>query len=220
LIFRRIIMDKRIYTNAALSYFFMGFLFWIARNNPIYGHEYIQYHAKKATRLHAIFFASAILYFSFVSPLLFSIPRFGDWMKYGGDTLFLVSMTCILLYHANKAFSGAMITESFSQPGNGDEGISFGLKAFSVAHIPEQQKVLFLVSGIPYIGLLFEEQSGVPMARFGAFFGGSITVIFSLLYIFFPFTASYLFVPYVAVMVFIGINLIVRNRFVLPPKLF
>jgi len=55
-------ISQKIRTNASISYFFLGWLFLLAKNNPNFADPYIKAHAKNATKGHVIFFTSYFFY--------------------------------------------------------------------------------------------------------------------------------------------------------------
>jgi len=66
-------LSPQIKTNAMISYFFLGWLFLLARNNPTFSHPFIRSHAKKATKLQVVIFGGFIIYSLYISQY---IPNF------------------------------------------------------------------------------------------------------------------------------------------------
>jgi hypothetical protein len=66
-------MDQKIKTNAFISYFFLGFLFLLAKNNPNFSDPFVRSHAKAATMLHTICLFVVIGVFYGLSPLVSNI---------------------------------------------------------------------------------------------------------------------------------------------------
>lgn len=68
-------VSQKIRNNASISYFFLGWLFLLAKNNPNFSDPFIKQHAKMATKGHFLFFISYFLYSYFLSSLFaYSIP--------------------------------------------------------------------------------------------------------------------------------------------------
>ena len=67
--------SSQVRTNALTSYFFLGFLFLMARGNPNFSDPFVQEHAKSATKIHLLFVGYLILHEYLIAPLLgYEIP--------------------------------------------------------------------------------------------------------------------------------------------------
>lgn len=56
--------------NAAISYFFLGFLFLLARNHPQFSLPFVRAHAKRATKLHGALIGYLIIHIMSLSRML------------------------------------------------------------------------------------------------------------------------------------------------------
>ncbi len=53
-------LSSQIRINAAISYFFLGPIFLLARNNPDFSQEFVRSHARRATLVYGLFIAYLI----------------------------------------------------------------------------------------------------------------------------------------------------------------
>lgn len=68
-------ISQKIRNNASISYFFLGWLFLLAKNNPNFSDPFIRRHAKTATKGHILFFVVYFFYTHFLGDFFsYSIP--------------------------------------------------------------------------------------------------------------------------------------------------
>ncbi len=68
-------LSSQVRTNALSSYFFLGFLYLFAYNNPNFSHAFVRAHAWAATRIHMALLGFMIVYNFLLSRLLnYPIP--------------------------------------------------------------------------------------------------------------------------------------------------
>lgn len=93
--------------NAAIAYFFLGWIFLCARKNPVFRDPFVLSHARKATRVHLVFILIFGGYLFFVKPYVdFPLPLIP--LSSGhviGSSLFL-AFTAFFLLCAYGAYSG------------------------------------------------------------------------------------------------------------------
>lgn len=92
-------LSRKIRNNATIGYFFLGWMFLLAKKNPDFQDSFIQNHAKNATKGHGLFLISYVIYSYFLSQFFFhNIPIINlsiDRLIHFG---FFVALTLFILY--------------------------------------------------------------------------------------------------------------------------
>lgn len=105
---------QKIYTNAAISYFFLGPLFLLAKNNPDFSETFVRNHAKVATKIYGLLAVYLLLHFVFLSKILnFYIPVLPLRLDKAVLMIVFASVFTILIARAVRAFSGREATNVF-----------------------------------------------------------------------------------------------------------
>lgn len=91
-------LSQKVRNNASISYFFLGWLFLLAKNNPNFSDPFIRQHAKIATKGHVLFFTVYFFYSHFLSGFLsYSIPVIQTTTDHIIDITFFVILTFFVI---------------------------------------------------------------------------------------------------------------------------
>ena len=166
-------MDKRIYINGAIAYLFLGFLFLLAKKNPAYSSPYVQLHAKRASKIHLLFFLCYIIYEQLIVPLYIYLPFFPDIINLAGNIAFFAGFIGYILYSAYAAYTGKQVSEKEKEELTHDnvQYFFFGTRSFSLGKAKEQDKALLLLSSIPFFGFFLEARHQHPFVALGSYLG-------------------------------------------------
>lgn len=168
-------LSRKIRNNATIGYFFLGWMFLLAKKNPDFADPFIQNHAKNATKGHGLFLISYIIYSYFLSQFLFhNIPiinlSIDRLVRFG----FFIGLTFFILYGIYN-----------SQKGGEAEGVgdifSFGgeSKSFRYENATETDRMMFFLSHVPFLGMIIAKRYENIITMTGA----RLSSIFALLYL-------------------------------------
>lgn len=91
-------VSQKIRNNASIAYFFLGWLFLLAKRNPAFSDPFIRRHAKLATKGHALFFGLYFCYSHFLSDLFsYTLPVLQITVDRCIDMLFFATLTFFVL---------------------------------------------------------------------------------------------------------------------------
>lgn len=91
-------LSQKVRNNASISYFFLGWLFLLAKNNPNFADPFIKQHAKIATKGHILFFVVYFFYSQFLSSFLsYSIPVIQITVDHGIQIAFFIILTLFIV---------------------------------------------------------------------------------------------------------------------------
>lgn len=202
-------MDEKNKINAAISYLFMWELFLLAKNNPNFGNPFVRNHAKNATKIHFSFLVIILVYKVFIESYLYiSIPIINlNITRIIESGLYLV-FTLLLIRWAYKAFYGKLA-----------EDIKIRKDYLKVetniieGQITETQKMLYIVSYIPFIGLIVGNNNSINK------YWVKIWWIFSVIFIFLIITghsepAFFLSLLYIMFVVFAWVMMFIQQKIV------
>gem|GEM_PF-4205088 len=92
-------LSQKIRNNATIGYFFLGWMFLLAKKNPDFQDPFIQNHAKNATKGHGLFLVSYVIYSYFLSQFFFhNIPILNLSIDRIIHFAFFVALTLFILY--------------------------------------------------------------------------------------------------------------------------
>ena len=144
-------ISQKIRNNASISYFFLGWLFLLAKNNPNFADPFIRQHAKTATKGHLLFFVVYFFYAHFLSGFFsYSIPVIQITIDHSIDIALFALLTLFVIHGAHNGQKGssnedtATTSRLFSS-----EGRSFGFAGAS-----EAQRIILLLSHIPFVSMI------------------------------------------------------------------
>ncbi|MFZ4461046.1 MAG: hypothetical protein ACOYN2_00395 [Patescibacteria group bacterium] len=172
-------ISHKVRTNAAISYFFLGFLFLLARRNPNFAEPFVRTHAKAATKIHALLAGYIILHQMLVSKLLsITVP----FVPIPLDRILLIAVFAYIFFQlflgASRAFAGKSAT-GFSL------SLDLGLENLSgVSTNSESEMIRSVLSFVPFVGLFIYEHLKTPLTRLGIRVGGLMSVLSLLLFVF------------------------------------
>jgi hypothetical protein len=207
------LIDQKTRTNAMISYFFLGWIFLLARRNPDFAHPFIRTHAKKATRTHILLLGGFALYSFYLAKYIpnFSLPVIPTLSidKIISVSFFILLAAAIVrgAYLAHRGESGedtassARLREAFAHENIELSGSS------------ETEKMVFLSSYIPLIGIITARRHANPITRTGAKIGSIwlfITLLLSVLEGYSEVSWVILFV-YLLYVTFVGVSLFVHD---------
>jgi len=91
-------ISQKIRNNASIAYFFLGWLFLLAKNNPNFSDPFIRQHAKIATKGHILFFITYFFYAHFLSGLFsYSLPVLQITIDRCIDITFFATLTLFIV---------------------------------------------------------------------------------------------------------------------------
>lgn len=173
-------ISQKVRNNASISYFFLGWLFLLAKNNPHYMDPFIRGHAKTATKGHVLFFIAYFFYSSFLSDFFsYSIPVIEITIDHAIRIAFFAMLTLFIVrgvYAGQKNTSTESITK-------GNALFSLEGKTFQFSEASEAQKIVLLLSHIPFVGMIvakrFPNTVTTTGSRISSIFGCIYIVVFA-----------------------------------------
>ena len=167
-------LSSQIRTNAAISYFFLGPLFLLARNNPDFSHEFVRLHAKKATYIYGILLAYFVGHSYIVKPLLAYTT---EYVPFRLSSLVLIGVVGIvfgyLMLSAYRAFQGQ---HTLSAVLDTDKNTNIDLTLPKT----ESEIVRTILAYVPGISLWIRNSFSSPMTELGVRISGLLGVLIIL----------------------------------------
>lgn len=205
-------LSRKIRNNATIGYFFLGWMFLLAKKNPDFADPFIQNHAKNATKGHGLFLVSYIIYSYFLSRFFFhNIPIINlsiDRVIHFG---FFVALTLFILYGIYNSQKGGEVTEVGDIFSFGDSHTSFWYESAT-----ETERMMFFLSHIPFLGMIIAKRYKNIITVTGARLS-SIFIFLYLLYFvssgFDSFAMILLFI-YILVIVFVWVQFFMGNTYI------
>lgn len=144
-------VSQKVRNNASISYFFLGWIFLLAKNNPVFSDPFIRTHAKNATKGHLFFFISYFLYSSFVSEFFtYSLPVIQITINHVIEMVFFILLTLFIIHGAYIGQKGGTGEDGESSRGE----FSLGESSFGFSGASEAERITFLLSYIPFLGMI------------------------------------------------------------------
>lgn len=144
-------LSQKVRNNASISYFFLGWLFLLAKNNPNFSDPFIKQHAKIATKGHILFFVTYFFYTYFLGGFLsYSIPVIQITIDHGVQIAFFATLTLFII----RGVYAGQKSESSKSTGDGNGLFSLQGRIFRFSGASEAQRILLLLSHIPFIGMI------------------------------------------------------------------
>lgn len=172
-------ISHKVRTNAAISYFFLGFLFLLAGRNSNFADPFVRSHAKSATKIHLLLIGYIVLHQMLISKLFsMSIPFVPISPA---RILLIVIFTYVFLQlflGASRAFTGKPATGFSLSLDLGMDNLS-GVTANS-----ESEMIRGVLSFVPFVGVFIYEYMKTPLTRLGVRVGGLMSVLSLLLFVF------------------------------------
>ncbi|MCK9272092.1 hypothetical protein M0P65_00935 [Candidatus Gracilibacteria bacterium] len=207
-------MNNQIKTNALISYFFLGWLFLLAGNNPNFADEFIVKHSKKATKIHFGFLVTFILYNIFLSQhLYYNIPVIMVSVDKVINLGFFTFLTLAILKGAYEAHRGIEPKSSIWNKTNLDtKSVNYNLSGIS-----ENDKIIYLTSLLPFLGIItsnnYENNITKSLAKIGTIF----TFLILSYYVFSGFDSIFILLifAYILFIAFIGVNIFINDKLII-----
>jgi len=167
-------MDQKSRVNAAISYMFLGELFLLAKNNPNFSNAFVRNHSKNATKIHFSFLAIILVYKFFIDTFLYiNVPIINISLDRIIETILYSIFTIVLIRWAYKAYYWKEAEEIKIRK----DYLQVGTQELD-NNISETQKMLYITSYIPFIGLITGNESNINK------YWAKIWWIFSVIFIF------------------------------------
>lgn len=148
-------ISQKVRNNASISYFFLGWLFLLAKNNPNFADPFIKQHAKIATKGHILFFVTYFFYSHFLSSLFsYSIPIIQITIDHCIDIAFFILLTLFIIRGVYKGQK----SESTDNTENGGRLFSTQGRTFQFSGASEAQRVILLLSYIPFLSMIIAKR--------------------------------------------------------------
>ena len=160
-------LDRKTRTNAMISYFFLGWIFLLARKNPDFSHPFIRSHAKKATRTHIVLLGGFVLYSLYLAKYVpaFTIPVLPSiTLDKIISVIFFVALAFAIVRGAYLAHRG-MGSDEYR---NSSLREAFARENITLSEASETDKMVFLSSYLPLIGIITASRHPNPITRAGA----------------------------------------------------
>ncbi|EKD65966.1 MAG: hypothetical protein ACD_49C00072G0003 [uncultured bacterium (gcode 4)] len=207
-------MNNQIKTNALISYFFLGWLFLLAWNNPNFAHEFIVKHSKKATKIHFGFLVTFILYNIFLSQhLYYNIPVIMVSVDKVINLWFFTFLTLAILKWAYEAHRGIEPKSSIWNNTNLDtKSVNYNL-----SWISENDKIIYITSLLPFLWIItsnnYENNITKSLAKIGTIF----TFLILSYYVFSGFDSIFILLifAYILFIAFIWVNIFINDKLII-----
>lgn len=149
-----------------ISYLFLGWLFLLARKNPDFSHPFVRSHAKSATKAHIGLLGGYLVYRWYLAQYIpgFSVPGIPTLTidKIIGLCFFVV-LAIFIIRGAYLAHKGATAEEASSQTLKE----AFRKENITLETTGETDKMIFLSSYIPLLGIVTAARHENPITRTG-----------------------------------------------------
>lgn len=207
-------MNNQIKTNALISYFFLGWLFLLAGNNPNFKDEFIIKHSKKATKIHFGFLVTFILYNIFISQHLYhNIPVVMISVDKVINLIFFTFLTLAILKWAYEAHRWIEPKSSVWNKTNlTNESVSYNL-----SWISENDKIIYITSTLPFLGIItsnnYENDITKSLSKIGSIF----TFLILSYYVFSGFDSIFILLifAYILFIAFIWVNIFINDKLII-----
>lgn len=171
--------SHRACVNAAIAYWFLGWIFLLARQNPVFAHPFVRAHAWQATRLHLGFFAGFIAYRMLLARYaLIGIPVLGISLDRLLVFIAFGLFTLVLVHHAWRAAHG-VAASALSWRFFAVRGSATTLSAGASEH----ERVLDILSFIPFIGTVVAARHPSELTALGTRFADSAAILLILAWV-------------------------------------
>ena len=147
-------IDQRTRTNAVIGYCFLGWIFLLARNNPVFQHPFVRKHAWIATRIHVGFFvtylAFVLVFQQYLTMLLPVVNVSVGQIVFIGICFFFTYLIVRGIYgvlHSDDVFPAGYASDSLGFiSGRADELASVGTS--------ERDRMIGFLSFVPFLGCI------------------------------------------------------------------
>ncbi len=165
-----------------ISYFFLGWLFLLAKNNPDFRDPFIRSHAKSATKMHIGFLWGFWIYSQYLASYIrFPIPLIPT-LTFDKivSVCFFVILAGLIIRWAYLAHGGITSTEV----GSSRLKEAFSKENIALENTTETEKMIYISSYIPFLGIITASRHANPITRTGAKIGSLwifVTILLTIL---------------------------------------
>lgn len=209
-------ISQKVRTNASISYFFLGWLFLLAKKNPNFADPFIRKHAKIATKGHVVFFIIYFLYSHFLSDMFsYSIPVIQITLAHCIEIAFFAALTIFIIkwvYNWQKSSS----VENEGQ----EENSIFSLKAdvFQLSWSSEAERMKLFLSYIPFLGIIIAEKYPNIVTKTGARVSSLFAFVYVMILVSRGFESLSMVVLFIGVLflVYLGAYFFIQDQYLVP----
>ena len=215
-------IDERTRINAIISYCFLGWLFLLARRNPIYQSPFIRAHAWAATRIHLAFFATCMVFIWVIEPhIVYVLPvvdlPIGRIIFVGICFFFmyLIIRGALVAHHGREAGSVDHTLDLSSFSDMDEHGISAGTLD---PQAREQANIISILSFVPLVGFIVARHHPGILTGTGERVGGLFAIILVALSVWSPLGSvmMILVLLYIVFFSFVAVNIVLHRSVQLP----
>ena len=206
------LLSQKTRTNAMIAYFFLGWLFLLARKNPDFSEPFVRAHSKTATKGHILFLGGYFVYVWYLAQML---PAINIPLLPGFSLDRIISIILFLLL-AGFIVRGAYL----AQKGTMAEQVAstalrdaFRRENIAIDGATESEKMIYVSSYIPFFGIIAAGRHPNPITRVGVKIGSIVAFLLVALTVFgnqIELIGILLFV-YLLFVAFVGVSLFVQN---------
>ena len=203
--------------NAVTSYFFLAWLFLLNKNDPKLNNPFVRAHSKVAVLIHLAFLITYIIFISFWLGINFSILNY-TISQIIASTIFIL-LFILMLYGAYKAHSWEVFKIWDKIKLNYKiapelQNISKIINISSNKKFNEKDKVTIILSRIPFLWfLIYPKYKNNIIIKNSSKINLIITSIITILFVFGnPNLSTLLLLIYLIFIVFLNINLVIKNE--------
>ena len=148
-------LSQKVRNNASISYFFLGWLFLLAKNNPNFADPFIKRHAIIATKGHSIFFVAYFFYSHFLSSFFsYPLPVVRITVDYCIHIAFFFALVLFIVRGVRKGQKD----ESEKEMENNDTLFLTQGHTFRFSGASEAERMVLFLSHIPFAGMIIAKK--------------------------------------------------------------
>lgn len=209
-------ISRKIRINALISYFFLGWIFLLAKNNPNFTDPFIKKHAKIATQGHIIFLVSYSLYSYFFGNFFsYSIPVIQITLTHVIDILFFAALILFIIWGVYRGYKDDNPLENTT-----NTPLSFFLNGhtFQFSGATEAERVIFLVSYIPFLGMIITKKYPNIVTTTGARVSSIFWFIYLVSFVNNGFDSLSMILLFIGILsfVFLAARFFMSNTYIIP----
>lgn len=207
-------ISQKIRNNASISYFFLGWLFLLAKNNPNFSDVFIKQHAKAATKVHVFFFVSYFLYSHFLSGFFgYVLPIVQITIDHCIQIALFSFLTLFIIQGVYKGQKG----ES-REIGDSSDVFSFSGNILRLDETSEGQKAIYFLSYIPFLGMIIAKKHPHAITTSGARISSIFWFFYLLVFVNRGFDSLSMMLLFMGVLflVYLAAGLFIKNSYFIP----
>lgn len=170
-------LTRQTRTNAVISYFFLGPLFLLAKNNPNFAEPFVRAHAKAASKAVLLYLAIFFVHLAYLSEYLnFSLPLVPIQASRVVSATILVLLFGTLLRGVIRANAGKMPKGTFDLPGLD----SLQTESVEIGTLSEHDRTMALLGFVPLFGIVLAARKPTPANSLGCRAGSFAFALYAL----------------------------------------